>query len=154
MSSDPESLQEEDRKMNDSTMPMAMAPPAARPKASSSSSSSSSAPASGKVDGAVPPPRKKTGVRKGFGLSDWSRLLHVSKDLAQRRGQPIRRIRWDEIRQHSSVHDGWIVLKGKVYCISPYLAYHPGGERIMKPVLGKDATALFDKYHQWINEEP
>ncbi|KAL7569208.1 hypothetical protein ACA910_016766 [Epithemia clementina (nom. ined.)] len=108
------------------------------------------------VSSAPQQPRLKSGVvvRKGFGLSDWNRLVQVSKDLAQRRGQPIRRIRWDEIRKHNSLHDGWIVLNKKVYFISPYMAYHPGGERILKPVLGKDATVLFEKYHRWVNEEP
>jgi len=125
--------------MNDTTMPM---PP---PPARGTAAAATKAPAQ---------PRQKKGLRKGFGLSDWNRLVRVSKDLAQRRGQGLRRIRMDEIRQHASVHDGWIVLKGKVYFISPYMAYHPGGEAILKPVLGKDATAVFDKYHRWINEEP
>ena len=51
------------------------------------------------------------------------------------------------------MHDGWIVLRGKVYNLSPYLAYHPGGESILRGVLGKDATQLYDKYHRWVNEE-
>ena len=94
--------------------------------------------------------RKKTGR---FGLSSWTSLLQNSKDLAQRRGQPLRKFRWEEIRQHNSVHDGWMVMKGKVYFISPYLAYHPGGEAILKPALGKDVTKLFEKYHRWVNED-
>ena len=96
-------------------------------------------------------PRKKKESR--FGLSDWTRLLSSANDLAQRKGQPIRRIRWDEIRQHNTIHDGWIVLKGKVYNISPYLSYHPGGESIIAKVLGKDVTQLYDKYHRWVNED-
>lgn len=106
-----------------------------------------------------PPPRyQRKGLvdprqrgRKGFGLADWVNLTKVAKDLAQRKGAPLRRITKEEIREHSTVHDGWCSLKGKVYNISPYLAYHPGGEKIMKGVLGKDATALFDKYHPWVN---
>lgn len=98
--------------------------------------------------------RVKVPRRKGFGLSDWQRLVKASKDLAMRGGQPLRRaISWDEIRTHNSVHDGWMVLKGKVYFISPYLAYHPGGESILKKVLGRDATSLYEKYHRWVNEE-
>ena len=46
-----------------------------------------------------------------------------------------------------------MVMKGKVYFISPYLAYHPGGEAILKPALGKDVTKLFEKYHRWVNED-
>jgi cytochrome-b5 reductase len=97
-----------------------------------------------------PPPRHKTGR---FGLSEWNRLLQLSKDLAQRKGQPLRRITMSEVQQHKSLHDGWIVLRGKVYNLSPYIAYHPGGESILRGVLGKDATKLYDKYHRWVNEE-
>jgi cytochrome b involved in lipid metabolism len=124
----------DDRVMNDSTLPRQVSP---SPLASKQEQSSSSA-------------RRKVGR---FGMADWTRLLANSKDLAQRKGQPLRRIRWEEIRQHATVHDGWIVLKNKVYNISPYMVYHPGGESILKLVLGKDATPLFDKYHRWISEE-
>jgi len=103
-----------------------------------------------KSSASVPERRKKTGR---FGLADWTRLVQSSKDLAQRKGQPLRKIRWEEIRQHKTVHDGWMVLKGKVYFISPYLMYHPGGEAILKPALGKDATKLYEKYHRWVNED-
>lgn len=117
-----------DRLMNDSTLPKKTS--ASKPKPA--------------------PRRRKVGQ---FGLADWTRLLSVSRDLAQRRGQPLRRIRRSEILQHNTVHDGWIILKGKVYFISPYLAYHPGGQSILQPVLGKDATALYEKYHRWVNED-
>jgi hypothetical protein len=89
-----------------------------------------------------------------FGLSDWTRLLATANDLAQRKGQAIRsNISWSEIQQHCTVHDGWTVIKNKVYHLSPYLVYHPGGESILKSVLGKDATILFNKYHRWVNED-
>ena len=44
-----------------------------------------------------------------------------------------------------------MILRGKVYNISPYIAYHPGGASILEKCVGKDATALFDKYHSWVN---
>ena len=98
-------------------------------------------------------PRQKLPLRKGFGLQDWVVLTRNAKDLAQRKGAPLRNITKAELRQHDQIHDGWCSLKGKVYNIAPYLAYHPGGEAILKKVLGKDATLLFDKYHQWVNIE-
>jgi cytochrome-b5 reductase len=113
-------------------------------------------------DSTMPPPRyaakKRTKAtaavnpRARFGLHDWKRLLQHSNDLAQRKGAPIRRdIPKEEVKQHNKVYDGWIILRGKVYNIGPYLAYHPGGADIFKNVLGKDATSLFDKYHRWVN---
>ena len=123
-------MSDDERVMNDTTLPKKKSSPS--------------------IAAAAPVRRKKTGR---FGLADWTRLLQSSKDLAQRKGQPLRKIRWDEIRQHTTVHDGWMVVKGKVYFISPYLAYHPGGEAILKPALGKDATGLFNKYHGWVSED-
>lgn len=104
-------------------------------------------------DGKAPAPRHKTALRKGFGLADWNKLVRSSTDLAQRHGKSLENLRWNEIKQHNSVVDGWVVLRGKVYNLSPYLAYHPGGESILRNVLGKDITALYDKYHRWVNEE-
>jgi cytochrome b involved in lipid metabolism len=71
----------------------------------------------------------------------------------RQQGRPLRRnIPMSEVASHNKKHDGWIVLKGNVYNISPYLSYHPGGAIIFKQVLGKDATPLFNKYHRWLNE--
>ncbi|KAL7437399.1 hypothetical protein ACHAXH_008683 [Discostella pseudostelligera] len=80
-------------------------------------------------------------------------LLRVSKDLAQRRGVPLRHaaISLSEVQLHNQPHDGWMILRNKVYNITPYLAYHPGGQEILEKYLGRDATILFDKYHSWVN---
>lgn len=39
----------------------------------------------------------------------------------------------------------------QVYNITPYLKFHPGGEKILRSVYGKDGTASFEKYHRWVN---
>ena len=97
--------------------------------------------------------RNKVALRRGFGLHDWSLLCRSARDLAQRKGAPLRPISPEEIAQHASVHDAWIALHGKVYNITPYLHYHPGGVDIFKPCLGGDASELFDKYHRWVNTQ-
>jgi cytochrome b involved in lipid metabolism len=125
-----------DRLMNDSTMP----PPFRR----SNNSTSNTPKKVAAVNPLVRGPR--------FGLHDWKRLLAASKDLAQLKGQPPRRdISLEEIKCHNKNHDGWVILRGKVYNIGPYLPYHPGGMDIFKHVLGKDATSMFDRYHRWVN---
>lgn len=155
---------EERRNMNDSTMP----PPPPRTTATKTKKSSITSSSSGQKSptrvrsiggGFGPPPpsraRNKMGkapLAKGFGLHDWALLTKQAKDLAQRKGAPLRqKIPLSELAQHNQVYDGWCALKGKVYNIGPYLPYHPGGERIMHKVLGKDASQLFDKYHPWVN---
>lgn len=38
-----------------------------------------------------------------------------------------------------------------MYNITPYLQYHPGGADILLKTAGKDCTALFNRYHAWVN---
>ena len=130
------------RLMNDTTMPP--------PKTTSTSTTTTTG---GRKVAVNPRQRIGGGVKKGFGLHDWKLLLKNTKDLAQRKGAAIRYndITKEEVKLHNKLHDGWIILRGKVYNISPYIHYHPGGIDILKNVLGKDATSLFDKYHRWVN---
>ena len=132
--------------MNDSTMP----PPKTMPLVSSAAGTKIESDTTSETVAKKTAPR-----RKGFGLADWNQLLKVSKDLAQLKGQSphSRKLSWKEIQQHNTIYDGWIVLRGKVYFLSPYLAYHPGGQSVLLKVLGKDATQLYDRYHPWVNEE-
>ncbi|KAH3898925.1 uncharacterized protein SCODWIG_02853 [Saccharomycodes ludwigii] len=65
---------------------------------------------------------------------------------------PFLKISREELKQHVSQHDCWCSINGKVYCISSYLNFHPGGVNIlMKNCAGKDATAMFNKYHRWVS---
>jgi len=133
--------------MNDTTMP-----PPRRFKNASSSSSAVSNPVRSSAGRKTAVNVRERGLKKGFGLHDWKRLLVSSQDLAQRKGQPLRRdITMAEVKQHNKEYDGWMVLRGRVYNIGPYLHYHPGGVRILKALLGKDGTSMFDKYHRWVN---
>ena len=56
-----------------------------------------------------------------------------------------------EVRQHNTMEDGWSVINGVVYNVTPYVRFHPGGAAILKAAMGKDATQLFHKYHSWVN---
>ena len=44
-----------------------------------------------------------------------------------------------------------MVLAGRVYNITPYLDFHPGGRAVLLKVAGRDGTALFRKFHPWVN---
>jgi len=49
--------------------------------------------------------------------------------------------------------DAWTVLGGKVYNISPYAPYHPGGEPELMRAAGRDGSKLFGEVHSWVNWE-
>ena len=56
-----------------------------------------------------------------------------------------------ELASHCTKYDCWTALHGKVYNITQYMDYHPGGGSILMKGAGKDCTALFNKYHAWVN---
>ncbi len=44
-----------------------------------------------------------------------------------------------------------MVYNDNVYNITPFLHYHPGGVQILLQCAGHDCTALFNKFHAWVN---
>ncbi|KAI1171812.1 cytochrome b5-like heme/steroid binding domain-containing protein [Nemania sp. FL0916] len=49
-----------------------------------------------------------------------------------------------QVSEHRSSDDLWIVIKGKVYDVSSYLDDHPGGKEVLLQVSGGDASEDFD----------
>jgi len=47
--------------------------------------------------------------------------------------------------------DAWTVYQGKVYNISPYVPFHPGGAGEILRGSGKDSYKLFMEVHPWVN---
>lgn len=47
----------------------------------------------------------------------------------------------------------WSSWQGKVYNITPYLPFHPGGEKELMKAAGRDGTKLFMDIHPWVNWE-
>jgi len=51
-----------------------------------------------------------------------------------------------EVAQHSSPTDCWLIIRRKVYDVSPWVRRHPGGDLLLVKA-GRDCTQLFDSYH-------
>lgn len=49
--------------------------------------------------------------------------------------------------------DAWTAFGGRVYNITPYADYHPGGRGELMRGAGKDGTRLFAEVHPWVNYE-
>ncbi|XP_021277165.1 cytochrome b5 domain-containing protein RLF [Herrania umbratica] len=107
-----------------------------------------------KISTRKPAPRTKVPFEKGYSQMDWLRLTQTHPDLAGLKGQSNRRlISMSEVKQNQTEGSMWTVLKGRVYNISPYMKFHPGGVDMLMKAVGKDCTALFNKYHAWVNSE-
>ena len=96
-------------------------------------------------------------VRPGYSQMDWLRRATRERvDGGAPSDAPVdvkRVIDAGELARHNTRDDCWIGLRGKVYNLTPYVAYHPGGEAVLEEAFGTDATALFDKYHKYVNGE-
>ncbi|CAK9438530.1 uncharacterized protein LODBEIA_P27540 [Lodderomyces beijingensis] len=125
-------------------------------------------PAPNSAQRAAPPPiqaastsssqaRKKVTLQPGHSPLDWAQL-NRTQPKHKLRGVPLNfpppqivRVTKDELNKHKSRSDCWTCINGKVFNITPYLHFHPGGvDEIMK-CAGRDGTALFNKYHAWVN---
>lgn len=53
---------------------------------------------------------------------------------------------WEEVGEHATQDDCWVVIKGKVYDVTQFGRMHPGG-RVIFTQGGRDATDLFANFH-------
>ncbi|SNX87016.1 uncharacterized protein MEPE_05726 [Melanopsichium pennsylvanicum] len=131
--------------------PMALVPPRGGGLAAPPSTSALTAPvgvggASGVKGGKS---RKKVALAPGCSPLDWARLKN-STDL---RGgvTSLLRVSPSELKKHNKLEDAWSAFYGKVYNITPYLRFHPGGEDELMRCAGRDGTRLFALTHSWVN---
>ena len=108
--------------------------------------------------GVVEKARGKVGLEPGYSLMSWMRLCTSGTDLTGGVGAVDAEDEdswpwWtaDQVKQHNSADDAWMVVRGRVYNVTPYLRYHPGGVDVLLKAAGKDATELFDQYHTWVD---
>ena len=98
----------------------------------------------------LPSPRRTSSSRepipRGYSQLDWAVVQSTLPPL-----DPPRAISLQELRYHRTPQDCWCVLATRVYDITPYLPYHPGGIKQLMRGAGQDATTLFMQYHPWVN---
>ncbi|KAK0528039.1 hypothetical protein OC834_003809 [Tilletia horrida] len=93
--------------------------------------------------------RTKVALAPGCSALDWARLK-ATEDL---RGgvTSLLRVTPSELKKHKSPEDCWSAFNNKVYNLTPYLRFHPGGEKELLRVAGRDGTRLFMLTHSWVN---
>lgn len=58
-----------------------------------------------------------------------------------------RKVTLEEVQEHATFDDCWIIIDNKVYDFSEFKNHHPGGPFVARMYGGKDATAEFGTYH-------
>ena len=71
-----------------------------------------------------------------------SRRPPLSAGEAPIQDRPAQRFTTAQVAEHNTATDCWIVLKGKVYDVTPYVDEHPGGSAILRNA-GRDSTKGF-----------
>jgi cytochrome b involved in lipid metabolism/nitrite reductase/ring-hydroxylating ferredoxin subunit len=85
-------------------------------------------------------------LEPGYSDMDWARLQRTTRQVYDGK----RKVTAAELSRHRSRDDLWIALRGKVYDVTKYLPYHPGGVEEVIRGAGEDATQLFNEVHRWI----
>ena len=101
-------------------------------------------------------PSRKVLLAPGHSPLDWAAISGPAADL---RGLPLStpylRVTPSMLKEKTGRKgkDAWTVLGGKVYNITPYLPFHPGGEPELLKCAGRDGNRLFGEVHPWVNYE-
>ncbi|KAF5372757.1 hypothetical protein D9615_010109 [Tricholomella constricta] len=95
--------------------------------------------------------RDKVALAPGHSPLDWANLKTSGTDL--RGVDTLMRIPPSVLKKHNKRDDAWSAFYGKVYNITPYMNFHPGGERELMRVAGRDGTKLFASTHAWVNAD-
>ncbi|CAL1717139.1 unnamed protein product [Somion occarium] len=100
----------------------------------------------------MPPPPLPGLASRRPGTSSVSSASSSSLLRATKKGvDTLSRIPMSVLRQHNKRDDAWSSFNGKVYNITPYLPYHPGGEKELMRLAGRDGSKLFALTHGWVN---
>ncbi|KAI5921068.1 hypothetical protein F4810DRAFT_382932 [Camillea tinctor] len=102
-------------------------------------------------------PSRKVTLSPGHSPLDWARLANQpTSDLrGVPPGTPYLRVTPTMLRRQTGRKgkDAWTALGGRVYNMTPYLPFHPGGEPELLRAAGRDGTRLFGEIHPWVNYE-
>ncbi|KAJ5095722.1 hypothetical protein NUU61_005078 [Penicillium alfredii] len=122
------------------------------PSSSSQLSSSTLAPTAVKKPSAS---SRKVILGPGYSPLDWAARAAKPNNMLRGAGLPpgLLRVTPSMLKTQNGRkgRDAWTSYLGKVYNISPYAPYHPGGKGELLRGAGKDSAQLFQEIHPWVN---
>ncbi|KAM0299865.1 hypothetical protein ACHAPM_007095 [Fusarium culmorum] len=122
-------------------------------------------PPSSSLGGLAPPPThsakpnkpsRKVLLTPGHSPLDWARISGPNADLrGVEPSTPYLRVTPSMLKRMTGRKgkDAWMALNGKVYNVTPYADFHPGGIPELMRGAGRDATKMYGEVHPWVNYE-
>ncbi|RFU78716.1 cytochrome b5 [Trichoderma arundinaceum] len=101
-------------------------------------------------------PSRKVVLTPGHSPLDWARISGPNADLrGVASASPYLRVTPSMLKVHTGRKgkDAWMAINGKVYNVTPYARFHPGGVPELMRGAGRDGTKLFGEIHPWVNYE-
>lgn len=102
-------------------------------------------------------PSRRVILRPGHSPLDWAKLTsspgHKLRGQDVPEGGSLIRVSPSQLKYHNGRRgrEAWTVYQGRVYNITPYLPFHPGGEGELMRGAGRDAEKFFMEVHPWVN---
>ncbi|PLB45555.1 hypothetical protein P170DRAFT_365558 [Aspergillus steynii IBT 23096] len=100
-------------------------------------------------------PAKRAVLEPGYSPLDWAALTSNPKNNLRGANLPphLIRVTPSQLKAQNGRKgtDAWTSYQGKVYNITPYLPFHPGGRGELLRGAGKDSAKLFFEIHPWVN---
>ena len=91
----------------------------------------------------------------GYSPLDWAALTSIPNHNLRGKDAPedLIKVTPSMLKQQNGRkgRDIWTSFQGKVYNVTPYMPFHPGGKGEMMRGAGKDCTKLFMETHPWVN---
>ncbi|KAK3113541.1 hypothetical protein LTR53_009061 [Teratosphaeriaceae sp. CCFEE 6253] len=102
----------------------------------------------------TPNSRAKVQLTPGHSPMDWAALIN-SPSSSLSGVSTFQRVTPSELKRMTGRKGkpAWSSWQGKVYNITPYLPFHPGGEAELMKAAGRDGASLFTEVHPWVNWE-
>ncbi|KAL7924083.1 hypothetical protein ACQKWADRAFT_287205 [Trichoderma austrokoningii] len=101
-------------------------------------------------------PSRQVVLTPGHSPLDWARISGPNADLrGVAASTPYLRITPSMLKTQTGRKgkDAWMAINGKVYNVTPYARFHPGGVPELMRGAGRDGTKLFGEIHPWVNYE-
>jgi cytochrome b involved in lipid metabolism len=97
----------------------------------------------------------------GYSPLDWAALTKSPSSAAKLRGHDapanarLLRVSPTQLKKQNGRkgRDAWTSYQGRVYNVTPYLPFHPGGQGELMRGVGRDGGQLFMEVHPWVNWE-